>query len=98
MGKNPIQMVTDSLGINMSSEEKANAKTEELRKKAMKYAVQDYNIERIDNVDYITYFGVPVSIPEDAKTSSMCDRLEVYRENYVNACLAAKTTLNHDSR
>ena len=96
---NPVDQIKKSIGMKvLSPEEEKEAKKEAIRKVALKWAAKDYNIVRIDGIDYITHFGIPVSMPDDSKNTSMCDRLEVCRENYINACIAANTILCHDER
>lgn len=86
---NPKQLVKT---FTASEEEKKEAKVQEIRANALQKAIEDFNIVRINNVNYVTHLGIPVSIEEDSN-GDMCERLEKYRQNYVDACEKASKLL-----
>ena len=94
MNLNPFKALSSYCANRANkSEEK---KRQELLIKATRQSKKDYNIDRINDVDYITYIGVPISLPEDSKAVSMCDRLEIYRQNYVKTCMAKNKVVGID--
>ena len=61
-------------------------KQNKLETVARKSAFEEFNIIRIDDVDYITHNGHIVSMPDDAK-GNLCERLNFYREMYTKRCI-----------
>lgn len=55
-------------------------RTQRIRKQAEEYARMAFNIEYINNLYYVTFNGVVVSLPHDTEHT---DRLRQLRDRYV---------------
>lgn len=91
---NPINVIKNAYSSHTT--EKKEKRVTELKAEAIKQAVKDYTIERIDNVNYITHLGIPVSTSADAESSDLIARLQSYRDQYVASCERAGALLLHN--